>query len=39
MTANPILIVDDEPFNLAVMEAALDDDHRLVFARMTGSKS
>ena len=33
MTANPILIVDDEPFNLAVMEAALDDDHRLVFAR------
>lgn len=30
---NPILMVDDEPFNLAVMESALSDDYRLIFAR------
>ncbi len=33
MTSNPILIVDDEPLNLAVIEAALCDDFRLLFAR------
>ena len=33
MASGPILIVDDEPFNLAVMEAALSDDYRLLFAR------
>ncbi|WP_370632200.1 HD domain-containing phosphohydrolase [Rhodoferax sp. U2-2l] len=31
--SNTILIVDDEPINLAVMEVALKDDYRLVFAR------
>jgi len=29
----PILVVDDEPFNLAVMEAALHHDYKLYFAR------
>ncbi|MCB8745748.1 response regulator [Rhodoferax sp. U2-2l] len=33
MMSNTILIVDDEPINLAVMEVALKDDYRLVFAR------
>lgn len=33
MTTNPILMVDDEPLNLAVMEAALSDDYGLLFAR------
>lgn len=33
MISNTILIVDDEPINLAVMEVALKDDYRLVFAR------
>ncbi len=33
MLLNPILIVDDEPLNLAVMEAALRDDFNLLFAR------
>lgn len=28
-----ILVVDDEPFNLAAMEATLSDDYRLLFAR------
>lgn len=28
-----ILVVDDEPFNLAVMEAVLSDDYQLLFAR------
>ena len=33
MTTNPILMVDDESLNLAVMEAALSDDYSLLFAR------
>jgi putative two-component system response regulator len=33
MASGNILIVDDEPFNLAVMEAALCDDYPLLFAR------
>lgn len=33
MISNAILVVDDEPFNLAAMEAALRDDYKLVFAR------
>lgn len=33
MTSYPILLVDDEPFNLAAMEAALADSYELVFAR------
>ncbi len=33
MPKGPILIVDDEPVNLATMDAALRDMHRLVFAR------
>ena len=33
MTTNSILMVDDEPINLAVMEAALSDDYSLLFAR------
>ncbi len=33
MTSYPLLLVDDEPFNLASMEAALGDDYRLFFAR------
>ncbi len=33
MVTGPILIVDDEPFNLAVMEVALSDEYPLLFAR------
>jgi putative two-component system response regulator len=33
MVYGPILVVDDEPLNLAVMEAALGDDYPLLFAR------
>ena len=33
MPKGPILIVDDEPVNLATMDAALRDRHKLVFAR------
>jgi putative two-component system response regulator len=33
MVYGPILVVDDEPFNLAVMEAALGSDYPLLFAR------
>jgi putative two-component system response regulator len=33
MVSGPILIVDDEPFNLAVLEAALSDEYPLLFAR------
>lgn len=33
MPNNPILVVDDEPFNLAVIEAAIGDRYPLVFAR------
>lgn len=37
MTTNsPILIVDDEPRNLAALEAILSDDYPLVFARNGG---
>nr|WP_305891378.1 HD domain-containing phosphohydrolase [Methylomonas sp. SURF-1] len=32
MPHNPILIVDDEPTNLAVLRSILEPDHRLVFA-------
>ena len=33
MTSGPILIVDDEPVNLASMDAVLRDSYPLVFAR------
>ena len=33
MNTGPILLVDDEPLNLAALEAALGDKYRLVFAR------
>lgn len=33
MPTGPILVVDDEPLNLAVMEAVLSNDHPLLFAR------
>jgi putative two-component system response regulator len=33
MTRRPILCVDDEPANLAVLRQVLKDDHKLVFAR------
>jgi putative two-component system response regulator len=33
MSVSPILIVDDEPVNLAAMDAALRDSYPLVFAR------
>ena len=33
MNPRPVLCVDDEPSNLAVMRQALKDQHRLVFAR------
>jgi len=33
MPTGPLLIVDDEPLNLAAMEAVLCDDYRLLFAR------
>lgn len=33
MPTGPILVVDDEPLNLAVMEAVLSNDYPLLFAR------
>ncbi|WP_462322623.1 response regulator [Halochromatium sp.] len=33
MTAGPILVVDDQPQNLAAMRQVLGDDYRLLFAR------
>ena len=33
MPTGPLLIVDDEPLNLAAMEAVLSDNYRLLFAR------
>lgn len=33
MSAGPILVVDDEPINLAAIESALGGDYRLLFSR------